>query len=111
MKQVDRNSLTKDAFQILWADMAWRKELASQRRPVMLGHYATEALLMAGWSFSNEVQLVDFFSIYREAMNRVDELLEECESGKFTDGLYFYNLEDFDADLREMKKFIAQNDL
>lgn len=103
--------LTKDAFDIVWQDMAWRKELASQRRPLILGSLLTEALLNAGWSYIDEISMVDMFSIYKEAMQRVDSALEECQSGRYTDGLYFYDIGSFETDLRDMHKFISANDL
>ncbi len=103
--------LNKDAFNILWNDMIWRSELSKLRRPAMLQSLGREALMMAGWKYSSEVHYVDFFNMYAKAMLLVDQKLEECESGRYADDLYFYNLPEFESDLKELKRFLRENDI
>lgn len=103
--------INMEALEILWTDMAWRSELAKLRRPAVLGSLATEALLNAGWSYSVEVQHLDLFSIYRCAMEKVQQMLEPTQSGKLTDGLYFYRKDEFAQDLAQMHQFIDEHGL
>lgn len=103
--------LNKDAFSIIWDNMAWRKELSSHRRPYLLQSLGREALMYVGWNYGENVYHVDFFSVYAKAMLKVDKLLQECESGRYSDGLYFYNLALFEQDFAELKQFLKENEL
>lgn len=91
--------LEQKAFDLLWNDLNYRKAVAYLNHDWVRNQVGQTVLKNEGL----DVNQVSSFKMYAATILKINEVLEETNSGQWTDGLFFWKLNDIEEEVRNVK--------